>query len=178
MADRWAAWQSELRNLSPFAGEWNDGQAEDFLSQLQELVARKRGQRESILKLTAKVRCLHEKFRQLLAFFDLEQACVAWASSSCDGADVDRALELLAEWRKHLEEYGDKFPPPASNLATYSAMQACMVEAQAAEAAIRPCFDLLDGIVAGLAPAPVPPICAEAEPVEPAVAGFVPAQAG
>lgn len=143
MDDRWTSWQAEVNRLTPFANEWEEGRVEDFIRNVLNMAAKKREQRDAILALAAEIKDLHVRYKQLLAFFNLERATASWAASACAAADVDRVLAALDEWRGLLMRYGPRFPPPEAETSSFAAMDACMREAQAAADAIRPCLDVL-----------------------------------
>jgi hypothetical protein len=144
MADKWSVWQSDLERLGPFAEEWAEGRVEEFIRTLLNSVARKRQQRDALLAMMDEVRALHATYRKSLAFFDLDRACQSWSVENCDASDVERVLLALAEWRTQMQEYGNRFPPPDNATLTLAAVQACVLDAQAAASAILPCFGVLD----------------------------------
>ncbi len=161
MTDRWSAWQTELERISPFSAEWNEGQPEDFIRTLEEIVARKRAQRVAVERLGEEIKALRSTYAQALAFFDLERACETWSASNCAGAEVERVLQALAQWRAVLMRYNDAFPPSQDRIQTYAALQECAMEAAAAMANIRPGFGTLsaalssrNGVVEMPAPEP------------------------
>ncbi|HWQ52433.1 MAG TPA: hypothetical protein VN442_02035 [Bryobacteraceae bacterium] len=160
MSVRWSMWQAELERISPFAEEWNPGLAEDFLRGVQDLVGKKRAQREAVEKLAEELRFLRTSYTQTLAFFDLERACEGWSAANCPGAEVERVIQLLAQWRGNLLRYNGVFPPAEEKVRSYMALHEWCLEAEAAMAAIRPGFGALNNLLAppkAEVPAPEPP---------------------
>jgi len=174
MAVRWNTLLGEIERLSAFAEDWNEGLAEDFVRNVEAIAARKRAQRESIGKLAEELKAVHAVYIQLLAFFDLERATLAWSAANCPGADVERVLEILGQWRAQLLQYDGKFPPPETELRSYEAMQRFVFEAQTAEAMIRPGFGTLDALLRPVESAAAP---AAVAPAAGPVAAAIPAAA-
>jgi hypothetical protein len=140
----WLTWQSELESLSVFAEEWTQDLAENFIRTVQGITARKRAQKEAIEKLAAEVRRLHETYQQLLAFFDLEQACLRWSVSNCPQEAAERVLAVLTDWRERLMGYRGKYPPPKEEMQSFIALQSFFREAQGDADLIRAGFGALD----------------------------------
>ena len=168
MSVRWVAWQAELEPLSAFAEEWAEGLAEDFLRNVQNLAARKRAQRDAFQNLGEEVKRVHGSYQQLLAFFDLERACLRWSAANCPDDAVDRVLAVLTEWRDRLLKYRGKFPPSDAEVRSYAALQACIREAQSAADMIRAGFGALDAYLAPRLPEPAEPAAAAEEAAPPA----------
>lgn len=169
MSVRWSMWQAELERISPFAEEWNAGLAEDFLRGVQELVGRKRAQREAVEKLAEELRYLRTSYTQTLAFFDLERACETWSAANCPGGEVERVIQLLAQWRGNLLRYNGVFPPAEEKVRNYLALHEWCREAESAMTAIRPGFGALNNLL-GPQPAEAPELEPEPEPVAAAAA--------
>lgn len=155
MSVRWQAWQIELERLSPFSEEWNDGLPEEFIRTLESLLARKRAQREAVEMLAGEIRSLRATYAQTLAFFDLERVCQSWSADHCPGAEVERVLQVLEQWRGNLLRYDGLFPPAGDKTKTYASLRECFQEADEAMARIRPGFGALHDVLA-------PPIAAAA----------------
>ena len=168
MAVIWQTWQSELESLSVFAEEWTQDLAENFISTVQGITARKRGQKEAIDKLAAEVRRLHETYQQLLAFFDLEQACLRWSVSNCPQEAAERVLAVLTDWRERLMGYRGKYPPPQEEIQSFIALQTFFRDAQGDADLIRAGFGALDVYLAPhVEPVPAPEPPAVSEPLAP-----------
>lgn len=155
MSVRWQVWQSELERLSPFSEEWNEGLPEEFIRGLEGLLAKKRAQREAVEKLAVELRSLRATYTQTLAFFDLERICQSWSADHCPGAEVERVLQVLEQWRGNLLRYEGVFPPAGDKTRTYASLRECCQEADEAMAKIRPGFGALHDLLAPPLAAPV-----------------------
>jgi hypothetical protein len=144
----WESWRSELEALPALAEEWTEGAADEFVRNLQGLVAQKRALRDSALKLAHELKYVHVFYEDLLAFFDIEPAFLRWSITNCPSGDVEQARLVVAEWREVLQKYSGTFPPPGEKRLSYAAMQVLLNEAQSAAAMILAGFRSLDAYLA------------------------------
>jgi hypothetical protein len=147
-------WRSEFEALPALAEEWTEGVAEEFVRDLESLVARKRALRELALKLAQEIKYVHVLHDDVLAFFDIETAYLHWSIMNCPSDEMDQAGLALAAWREVLEKYSGTFPPSEETCRSYAAMQIFLREAHSAAAMILAGFRSVDAF---LAPKPVEP---------------------
>jgi len=148
MSAPWKIWRSQLEAIPVLAEEWSDGGAEEFVRDLQSLVARKRVQRESALKLVDQIKDVHILFEDVLAFFEIERAFLRWSAVNCPSEELEQAGLALAEWREVLRKYSGIFPPSEGTCRSFAAMQTFLREAESASATILAGFQTVDAYLA------------------------------
>lgn len=153
MSTLWQTWQYELESLPALAEEWTE-EADEFVQNLQDLLAQKRAVRGSALRLVDEIKHVHVCYQELLAFFDIEAAYLRWSVMNCPSEKVEQARSALAEWCEVLQKYSDAFPPPEERSLSYAGMRILMFEAQSAAAMILPGFQSLNSYFAPASAAP------------------------
>lgn len=148
MSTLWESWRSEFEALPALADEWKEEVAEEFIRDLQSLIARKRVQRDAGLKLANEIKYIHVDYADLLSFFGIEEDFLRWSAANCPLEELDGARAALGEWREVLQKHAGAFPPPEEKRSSYAAMLVLMNEAQSASEEILHGFRSLNACFA------------------------------